>query len=295
MKIPPSISERKSSMIRNLRFLVAIIAILIFGVASGSEENYQKIPVFSAHVVDQTGWMTSQEVLALNKKISNIEKEGKVRIGVLIVSTVKPETIEQYSIRVAEVWKVGQKKVDNGLLFIIAKEDRKARIEVGYGLEGAMPDITVKRILSDTMTPELKSSHPYNALVSGIDLAVKYAINEPVQKQKIGTTEELSIPFWDDLTITSAKILVVVLGIIGGIFLLIGGYSGSLPAFLSGLGIPIFGGVIIGVLFFTTLVVSIVIASLILAVMIALGITIGGGAIAIGGGAFGGGGGSIDF
>lgn len=282
-------------MIKSLRFLIAIIAILIFGIASGSEGDQQKIPVFSAHVVDQAGWMTSQEVLALNKKIINIEKEGKVRIGVLIISTVKPETIEQYSIRVAEVWKIGQKKADNGLLFIIVKEDRKARIEVGYGLEGVIPDITAKRILSDTMTPELKSSHPYNALVSGIDSAVKYAVDEPVQKQKTETTEELSIPFWDDLVTTGAKTFVVVLGVIGGILLLVGGYGESGPIFLLGLVIPIVGGAIIGVVFFTTLVISIVMASLALAIMIALGITVGGGGIAIVGGAFGGGGGSIDF
>ena len=82
----------------------------------------------------------------------------------LIVPTTQPEDIAQYSIRVVEKWKIGREKVDDGVLVLIAKDDRKLRIEVGYGLEGAIPDLYAKRIISEVISPKFKQGDFYGGL-----------------------------------------------------------------------------------------------------------------------------------
>ena len=75
------------------------------------------------------------------------------QIAVLIVPTTQPEEIEQYSIRVVEQWQIGRKKIDDGVLLLVARDDRRVRIEVGYGLEGALPDATANRIITQDIVP----------------------------------------------------------------------------------------------------------------------------------------------
>ncbi len=87
-------------------------------------------------MVDQTGTLSSDEIDSLANKIRDFEARKGSQIAVLIVPTTQPEEIEQYSIRVAEAWKIGRKKIDDGAILLVAKNDRKLRIEVGYGLEG---------------------------------------------------------------------------------------------------------------------------------------------------------------
>jgi uncharacterized protein len=99
---------------------------------------------------------------------------------VLIVPTTAPETIEQYSIRVAEAWKIGRKKIDDGALLVIAKDDRKLRIEVGYGLEGALTDVTSKRIIDEIITPKFRSGDFAGGISSGVDRIIRVADGEPL-------------------------------------------------------------------------------------------------------------------
>ncbi|MGE5490810.1 MAG: TPM domain-containing protein, partial [Actinomycetota bacterium] len=91
------------------------------------------------------------------------------QMAVLLVPTTQPETIEQYSIRVAEAWKLGRKGVDNGVLVLVAKNDRKVRIEVGYGLEGAIPDASAKRVIAEDITPRFKAGDFAGGLQAGIN------------------------------------------------------------------------------------------------------------------------------
>ena len=100
------------------------------------------VPPLTGRVVDQTGTLSSSDIASLTQTLRDFEARKGSQIAVLIVPTTAPETIEQYSIRVAEAWKVGRKKVDDGAILVVAKDDRKLRIEVGYGLEGALPDVT---------------------------------------------------------------------------------------------------------------------------------------------------------
>src|SRR6202047_2179500 len=102
------------------------------------------VPPLSGRVVDQTGTLASGDIASLTQSLKDLEARKGSQVAVLIVPTTAPETIEQYSIRVAEAWKIGRKKIDDGAVLVVAKDDRKLRIEVGYGLEGALNDVTSK-------------------------------------------------------------------------------------------------------------------------------------------------------
>jgi uncharacterized protein len=99
---------------------------------------------------------------------------------VLIVPTTQPETIDQYGIRVVEAWKLGRKGVDDGVLLLIAKDDRKLRIEVGYGLEGALNDATAKRIVSEIISPYFKRGEFYSGIDAGVSAIIKVVEGEPL-------------------------------------------------------------------------------------------------------------------
>src|SRR4051812_1534308 len=115
------------------------------------------VPPLTGRVVDQTGTLSAGDIAALTQTLRGLELRKGSQIAVLIVPTTEPETIEQYAIRVAEAWKIGRKKVDDGALLVVAKNDRRLRIEVGYGLEGALTDVTSKRIIDEDITPKFKA------------------------------------------------------------------------------------------------------------------------------------------
>jgi len=110
------------------------------------------VPALEARVTDLTGTLTAQQRGALEESLRAFEALKGAQLAVLLVPTTAPETIEQYAIRVAEAWKLGRQGVDDGLLLLVAKDDRRMRIEVGYGLEGAVPDAIAKRVIAETIT-----------------------------------------------------------------------------------------------------------------------------------------------
>src|SRR5580700_11247106 len=115
------------------------------------------VPPLSGRVVDQTGTLSSDTIASLTQTLKGLELRKGTQIAVLIVPTTQPETIEQFSIRVAEAWKIGRKKIDDGAILVVAKDDRKLRIEVGYGLEGSLTDVTAKRIIDEVITPKFRN------------------------------------------------------------------------------------------------------------------------------------------
>ena len=114
------------------------------------------VPPLSGRVVDQTGTLAAGDIASLTQTLKDLETRKGSQIAVLIVPTTDGEAIEQFSLRVAEAWKIGRKKVDDGALLVIAKNDRRLRIEVGYGLEGALTDATTKRIIDEDHHAEIQ-------------------------------------------------------------------------------------------------------------------------------------------
>lgn len=141
-------------------------------------EELQKIPSLQAHVTDLTGTLTAAEQSQLESQLVAFEQRKGSQIAVLIVSTTQPEEIEQYSIRVVEAWKLGRAKPDDGVLLLLAKDDRKLRIEVGYGLEGALTDALSSRIINETMRPLLKQGQYFSAVNAGVQQILKVVDGE---------------------------------------------------------------------------------------------------------------------
>jgi uncharacterized protein len=138
------------------------------------------VPPLSGRVVDQTGTLSSDTVASLTQTLKDLQARKGSQIAVLIVPTTAPETIEQYSIRVAEAWKIGRKKIDDGALLVAAKNDRKLRIEVGYGLEGGLTDATASRIISEIITPKFRSGDFAGGISDGVERMIAVIDGEPL-------------------------------------------------------------------------------------------------------------------
>jgi uncharacterized protein len=126
------------------------------------------VPELTGRVIDQTGTLSADDVAALTQTLKSLEIRKGSQVAVLIVPTTAPETIEQYSIRVAEAWKIGRRKIDDGALLVVAKDDHKLRIEVGYGLEGALTDVTARRIIDEIITPKFRNGDFAGGITSGV-------------------------------------------------------------------------------------------------------------------------------
>ena len=127
------------------------------------------VPPLTGHVIDQTGTLTAEQKAALEQTLTAFEARKGSQLAVLMVASSAPEEIEQYALRVAEQWKLGRKKVDDGAILVVAKNDRAMRIEVGYGLEGALNDLTSKRIINETILPRFKSQDFYGGITAGVE------------------------------------------------------------------------------------------------------------------------------
>jgi uncharacterized protein len=197
------------------------------------------VPPLTARVVDQTATLSGSDIAALTQRLKDLEVRKGSQIAVLIVPTTAPETIEQYSIRVAEAWKIGRKKIDDGALLVVAKDDHKLRIEVGYGLEGALTDITTQRIIDEVITPKFRSGDFAGGISGGIDRIIAVVDGEPlpapVQRNSgtSGSIEDLFNPVLIFAAIIVGALLRATLGrLIGSVAA--GGVVGVLAWFLLG-------------------------------------------------------------
>ncbi|MFI5320513.1 MAG: TPM domain-containing protein [Myxococcota bacterium] len=152
---------------------LASIALALASLASlasvASAEELQPIPALSARVTDLTGTLDADQRATLEQKLAAFEARKGAQIAVLIVPTTRPEEIEQYSIRVVDAWKLGRERSDDGALLLIAKDDRALRIEVGYGLEGALSDARSNRIIDETIVPRLRAGDFAGGVDAGVD------------------------------------------------------------------------------------------------------------------------------
>src|SRR5579863_1420955 len=138
------------------------------------------VPTLSGRVVDQTATLSAGDISALTQRLRDLETRKGSQVAVLIVPTTQPETIEQYSIRVAEAWKIGRRKIDDGALLVVAKDDHKLRIEVGYGLEGVLTDVTASRIIGEVIVPRFRSGDFAGGISAGVDRMIAVINGEPL-------------------------------------------------------------------------------------------------------------------
>lgn len=160
---------------------VGVALPLVFGFALvAGAQDLQPLPKLSARVTDLTGTLTAAQQTALEQKLSAFESAKGTQLAVLIVATTQPETLEEYSIRVVDAWKLGRKGVDDGALLIVAKADHKVRIEVGRGLEGVLTDALCNRILDETVKPQFRQGDFYGGIDAGLEQMMKLIQGEPL-------------------------------------------------------------------------------------------------------------------
>ena len=185
------------------------------------------VPQLTDRVVDQTGTLSSSDIAGLTQKLKDLETRKGSQVAVLIVPTTQPETIEQFSIRVAETWKIGRKKVDDGALLVVAKTDRKLRIEVGYGLEGSLTDVTARRIIDEVITPKFRQGDFAGGIDAGVDRIIGVINGETLPVPQPQASHGTDLDF-DSLTSFAPVALFGAL-VIGGILrTLLGRLIGSL-------------------------------------------------------------------
>lgn len=138
------------------------------------------VPPFKSYVTDLSNTLQTTERARLEARLAAIEQQSGSQVAVLLLPTTQPEDIAAYAIRVADAWRVGRKNVDDGVILIVATQDRKMRIEVGRGLEGAIPDAIAKRIISETITPYFKAGTFYAGITAGVEQIAARINGEPL-------------------------------------------------------------------------------------------------------------------
>ncbi len=215
-----------------VRLLTAIWLFLVPFVAVAAD--LAPLPSLSARVTDLTATLTGQQRAALESAAAAIEREKGAQVAILILPTTQPESIEQFGIRLAEAWKIGRGGVDDGVIVIVAKDDRKMRIEVGYGLEGAIPDAIAKRIVADVMAPRFKQGDFAGGLNEAVDSLGRLIRGEtlPAPAAPDAGNVNLDGGFWLFVVIVASGVLRAMLGFAGS--LLAAGLAGTLAWWMFG-------------------------------------------------------------
>ncbi len=146
------------------RLLVTMLLLLLGTWTAGALE----VPRPTGYVNDSAGMLTSSTKLKLEHFLEGFERSDSTQLVVLTIPTLEGEVLEEYALKAAEAWGIGQKGKDNGALLLIAKQERKIRIEVGYGLEGRLTDLLAGRIIDNEITPRFKSGDIDAGIIAGV-------------------------------------------------------------------------------------------------------------------------------
>lgn len=232
------------------------LSFLLASFLLGTAQAEVAVPPLKQRVTDLTSTLDASQIQTLEAKLAAFEKAKGSQIAVLVLPTTQPEVIEQFAIRVVEVWKLGRKGVDDGVLLVVAKDDRKLRIEVGYGLEGALNDATAKRIVAEVISPFFKQGDFYGGIDAGLATIIKVIEGEPLPPPVSGGQAKGS----DSDSLSNLLGIGFVIFMLGNIILrqmlgrlpsglLVGGAIGAIAWFmLLSLGIAVVVGVVAFVL-----------------------------------------------
>jgi len=164
--------------------LAGVLAALALAAALGPARAEVPLPPV-ARVTDLTGTLTEAQRQALSAKLAAFEASKGSQIVVLLVPTTQPEDIAEFGIRVGDAWKIGRKsadgrRIDDGILLIVAKDDRRMRIEVGTGLEGAVTDLAANRIIEEVLRPSFRAGDFYGGIDRALDRLIGLVNGEPL-------------------------------------------------------------------------------------------------------------------
>ena len=240
-------------MWRFLAFTFASIFVWTCTGAAAAEGDIVAIPKLEKRVTDLTATLSSADESRIEARLKEFEAKKGAQIAVLIVATTQPEVIFDYSIRVADAWKLGRKDVDDGVLFVIAKNDRKLQILTGRGTQGVLTDAMSKRIISEIVAPKFRSNDFAGGIDDGvtkiIDVLQGEALPPPPEKKRVSVPQGANIESLLMLGFIAALFVGPLLRSLLGRFLGAGttaGVTGAAAWWLAGgLLFPIVAGVIV--------------------------------------------------
>lgn len=201
------------------------------------------VPELSRRVTDLTATLNAEQVTALENKLAAFETQKGSQIAVLIVPTTQPKDIAEFGIEVADLWQVGRKGVDDGVILIVAKDDRKLRLEVGYGLEGVIPDAVAKRVISETIIPYFKNGDYAGGIDAGITQLIGLIGGEALPAPPESLAEEQG---------DGVFMFILFGGLLAG-FVLSAMMGRVMGGMLAGLGSGVLAALVFGVTFFLAL------------------------------------------
>ncbi|MEO6409685.1 MAG: TPM domain-containing protein [Burkholderiaceae bacterium] len=186
-------------------FALAItLALLLCGAAVRAQDLLAVPAIEGRRVIDTTGTLGAEQVKALTDKLAAIEAKRGTQIVVLMVPSVTPEDIESFTQRVGDAWKLGRASVGDGALIVVAKSDRKVRLAAAKALEGALPDLALRRIITEQITPAFKAGDYAGGISAAIDKLdariAGEALPEPEPEQRSGDGRRGGLG-WQDLAI----------------------------------------------------------------------------------------------
>ncbi len=200
---------------------IALLLLLLF--VSALTFAQVAVPPLTAPVIDQTQTLTPAQIASLEQTIRAFYERKGSQITVLMVPTTQPEAIEQYSIRVVESWKLGRANIDDGVLLLVAKDDRTVRIEVGYGLEGALPDVIANRIVQQVIVPRFRQNDFAGGIAEGIERIIAV-----VEGEQLPEPERRSQPVGEGMGGQVFPLLLMLVVVGGGILRrMLGGFGGA--------------------------------------------------------------------
>lgn len=221
-------------------------------------QDLQPIPALTAHVIDQTGTLSAEQSQTLEGKLTQLEQSLGSQVVVLLIQTSQPEDIAAYAQRVGDNWKIGRKDVGDGVIVLVAKQDRKVRIEVAKTLEGAIPDLAAKRIIDGVITPAFKAGDFAGGLNAAVDQLASRIKGEalPLPDAKADQHRSSKSFNWEQLIVFGLVAVPLINGLLGTIFGRKGG--SAITAFMgSGLVWLITGSILLGIVgWFVVLILS---------------------------------------
>jgi uncharacterized protein len=238
-----------------VRFLAAFLLAALGWLVPAHGQQPLPVPALTARVIDQTGTLDAIQRKGLEDKLAAFEQQKGTQMVFLLVRSTQPEDIASYANRVANAWKIGRKEVGDGILLVVARDDRRVRIEVAKSLEGAVPDLAARRIIEDAITPKFRQGDYFGGLQGAADQLIARVsgekLPEPAQPEA-GAGAMAGGGFqWFDLAIFLFIAVPVMGRVVSGIFgrkfgaLLTGGGVGFLAmAITSSLVVALVAGII---------------------------------------------------
>ena len=167
-----------------LRWLSLVLALLLS--AAAWAQDVLPVPPLAGRVIDQTATLTEPQRAALDAKLAAFEAQAGPQIVLLLVPTTAPEDIAAYAQRVADAWKIGRRDVGDGLLVVVAKDERAVRIEVAKALEGAIPDLAARQVIDRAIVPAFRTGDYAGGLNAGVDLLMARIKGEGLPEPRPG-------------------------------------------------------------------------------------------------------------